>query len=507
MYSEYPIWSVEDARAGVYHIGSMVAYSPDKVLRYIYIATEDYAGGINSPDIETGWTYLDTITDDWQSGKLYKQGNVVRFNGLLYVATRRYRDGGLPPNEELDQDGVRTWMISYEDGTTPQTPFFYRKTFGYKTLDEAYPFGNHLEDISYDTVPYWETNGIDISQSYDRFRADRRIYSTGGWKEGWQRQKEQSLINSVMEAHPYHDVYVLGYDPKLNWPYDQTQPFQWFEHAKHRSEIQDGLFPFLNTYNQFLSQDEKRNIIPKRNIPYYRGYLFSNQMTDFSVMLNGVSIEYYPETDSDSLEIINQEYFKNFHINNPKNIFSGLFPNNTIDNITPFACYWQTAQKSVTTDGHIIIDNPKISLYVYPKNICVSDIDITFHFMRTQSVCTITSTPTDDGNGGVINENTEDCLPSSIDYINKTFSYNDESRDSSAEETALFKGLPLKWVENPNYDPNCVDDQDPSTSPCPLFYTTIVDNSYPDTRIDFSSYMSGANGYSTKIQLIGYTIN
>lgn len=497
MYSEYPIWSVEDARAGVYKRGSIVIYSPDNVLRYIYIATEDYDGSLLPPSVAIGWAYLDTIVDDWQAGKPYKIGNVVRFNRILYVATRRYRGGTAPPNEELDPDGIRTWMLSYEDGETPVIVSFYRKTFGYKTKDLVYPFGNYLEDISYDTMPFpFDENAL--FGEYDRFAS----YRPAAFSDSNQfvRQKEQSLINSVMEAHPYHDIYVLGYQP-YNYPPPAVQkPFVFYANAFHQSEIRDKLFTFI--YSPMLGYSaNNKYFIPKRNIPYYGGnsYAFMdlNGLT-YNALINGTSLEFYPDEPFENLEIIQRNNSRNFFKGSDKNIFSSE-PLEHIVGITPLVCRASMATKQT----------PKMIIYVSPKNLCVDNIDITFHFLRTEIVCTESSSTGDDGMGGTTTTTTTDCNPPNYYIFNQTYAYNDATRDASPDDdTNRWKGPRYKWVDNPNFDPNCEDDPNDPFDICPFPFAAVVDSAYPDTSIDMSSYVNTSDPLRTvTVQLIGWTIN
>lgn len=509
MYSEYPIWSVEDARAGVYKRGSIVIYSPDNVLRYIYIATEDYEGSLLPPSVAVGWAYLDTIVDDWQSGKVYKIGNVVRFNSILYVATRRYRDGTAPPNEELDPDGIRTWMLSYEDGKTPVTPFFYRKTFGYKSLDEVYPFGNYLEDISLQTVPARDggsyENEVYEYWDYDRFKAFRTLPAYDSI-DNWKRQKEQSLINSVMEAHPYHDIYVFGYQPSGPPLPSPQKPFVWYENAVHRSAVRDKLYTYINKPAEVYNPWSK-NLIPKRSIPYYGGdyQWFFDFGSVFPILTNGTSLEFYPDEPFENFEIIHSEHYSYQRRRaGEKNILAPFFEY-AIPNITPIVCFSTPAYAQYSRDGSLMDGSEtKVTLWVIPSNLCADNISITFHFLRKAIICT-------DRNLDYIgndNMDTFDCEPASFSFIHKTFEYNEFTRDSSPDhDTSIFKGQQFKWIDNPLYDPSCVDDPSDPNDFCPWPFAAEVDPAYPDTRIEMSGYLEGQANSMVQIQLLGWTIN
>ena len=503
MNYDYPEWSVNDAKSGLYKVGYKVVYYNQNGTANVYQVTSDYVGGTRTPDVETGWVYLTTITYDWSPDREYKIGSVVYFNNLKYIATTRYRGGNEPPNEEEDPDGIRTWMINYEDGNTPVSVFFYRKTFGFKTLDEAYPFSNYLEDISWEIVP--KNQEGQISYEYDRFDYLRSKNANGQWNyPEWQRSAEQSYVNSVMEAHPYHPTYDFGYiDTQDN------NVFKFYENAKHKSELTDKLFPYV-TLSRNNEQGQLNALKPKRNIPFFNSYSldYSTDTIGISGRLdNGVSIEYYPDIDSNEFDIICPQYFK-ARINKNPNYFLYVQSLRAISDITPIYCYATEVNFSYDWQHDRINGSKKMELYVEPFNTCVDNVNITFHFKVEVINCWKVSTPQDDDNGGVIASEEIKCSEPQIYYINRTFEYNENTRNSSGEFSPIFLGQPRKWVKNPDYDPNCVEPTPPPQpyyQTCPSEYIPIVDTAYPDTSLDFSNYASTTGSCSVK--LIGWTLN
>lgn len=360
----YPDWSEKDAKSGVYGSSSVVAYKSLDGIERVYRATISYVGGIRPPDVEVGWEHVDTVIYDWNVEQAYKIGSIVRYNNLQYIATRRYRGGSLPPNEELDPEGIRTWMINYIQGAVPVTPFFYMKQFGFKNFNDVHPFGNYLEDISWaiDTVgPKSEgvvgnEYGMEDNIATDRFRGERTYDADGNYADVWQSRPEQNQINSVMEAEPYSDIYITGFNPPSIPPYVPNAPYQWYTPAKHKSETRDKLYPLLWLYGQDGPSEWSKYGVPKRNIPYFDG-------NDIERLKNGTSLEYYPHASYSNYEIIMSEHGSG----------AGNALIDSINALNPLSVF---SSNSATPSSPIIL------IYIETGNVCVDSVTLTLYFNK-----------------------------------------------------------------------------------------------------------------------------
>jgi hypothetical protein len=498
MQYNYPDWSEKDAKAGRYTVNSKVAYKSSDGIERVFQANEDYVGSIKPPDSDDTWDYLEDIVYDWSSGMEYKIGSVVNYNGIQYVATKRYRGGSLPPNEELDPDGIRTWMLNYEDGEEPVTPFFYRKKFGAMSFTEVYPSANFMEGIDYNGIPIYrpdEDNNYISGESTpenDRFYSQRADNIILQFPSNLDRRPEQQLANSVMEAHPYHDIYVTGETKYIN----QKPYFEWFQNAKHQSEIRD---KFWGDYVNYKS--ETRFFTPKRTIPYWSNrFEWELDEQSFSKLKNGVSLEYYPNESSDNFELIMPEFTRNITISSPSSfLFAGYGGPESVSEITPI---WVSS-----SGGALVVDpitgeespyySTKKEIYVKPKNICVDSVKITFYFEVAKTVCWV-SGYTEYGQPMI------ECATPVLSYFKQTYEYNELTRTATADWTDRFKSKQYKMVENPDYDPDCVSEDD--FNPCPPEYIRVEDTDHPDTSIEMRPYLEISGGQSS-VNIIGWSIS
>lgn len=506
MQYNYPDWSEKDAKAGRYTVGSKVAYKSSDGIERIFQANEGYAGGISPPDNDDTWNFVEDVIYDWKAEMKYKIGSVVRYNGLQYIATKRYRGGSSPPSDELDPDGIRTWMLNYEDGAEPVTPFFYRKKFGYINNEEAYPFANFLEGIDYLSIPIFlpdsEGNFESSTPENDRFYHQRVDNSILEFPSNLDRRPEQGLVNSVMEAHPYHDIYVTGENRYLGPQGSQKEVFEWFNNAKHKSEIRDKFWGDYVTYKK-----NTNFFTPKRNIPYWGSY-FAYQLdaSSFSNLTNGVSIEYYPDEPSSNFELISKEYTRNFTVLDQWYISGGYGGPASVSMITPIAVASFGASISVSPVNGETSGDPNLTIFVKPLNICVDSVSITFYFGLTKTYCWVSGF-TQSGQPII------ECSEPEISYFQQTYKYNENTRDASDDFTDAFKSKRYKLIPNPDYDPDCVPVYDEQgNSSCPQEFLKVEDTDYPDTSIDMSSYLQFGNnqegsGGESKVTLIGWSIS
>lgn len=505
MQYNYAYWKEEDAKAGLYTINSKVAYKSSDGIERVFKANEDYIGSIKPPDIDDTWDYVEDIVYDWDAGMKYKIGSVVNYNGLQYVATRRYRGGTAPPTDELDPDGIRTWMLNYEDGVEPVTPFFYKKTFGYKTYQEASAYVNFLEDIDHATIPYFfgkpdnqgEYSPDEIEPEFDRFY-NQRNQSTWIDPSRIDRRPEQALANSVMEAHPYHDIYVFGETRWYGPANDRKSVFEWFPNAKHKSELRDKFFDYL------LPDSYTGNFfIPKRTIPYwsfYFNYLFDG--SSINQLTKGVSIEYYPTVSSSDIDIICPKYSRYLSVIEGPYSTSFYGGPASVKKITPLYVTSDFVWRTVPVGGGPFrdpLESTKMTIRIHPNNICVDSIKITFYFVIMRQNCWPVV--------GMFGQPASECSDPEYSHFQLTYDYNEQTRVASRDYSDTFKGKSYRWIDNPAYDPNCVPDLNtvPPTE-CPPQKLRIEDTNYVDTSIEMSDYLQ-TNGGTVEISLSGWSIS
>lgn len=484
----YPDWSEKDAKSGVYGNGSFVVYKCLDGIERVFKFASTEVDSTNSPENNVQWQYVDDIIYEW-TPRIYKIGEVVRYNNLRYIATKRYQDGTSPPNEEVDEDGVRTWMLNYDIGTTPVTPFFTKKKFGYLSINEVYPYGNYLDDISMDVIPWppsTEPSNL-YNEAEDRFANARDaglVY--------FDRRPEEALIKSSMEANPYSDLYVKDLDIA-------SGEQRW----THRSRIRSRLFSWINKHAQDIG---RTFFVPKTSIPFYSGENYWNSFYDISFLTDGVSLEYYPDENSENLELIMQEYsvinrdiVDQFYLN--------LIAVRPIGIITPLHVSSSnnvTAQQSPAT-GIKSYDfyNGKMQISINPINLLCDSALLKLHFFKIHTPCWVSGT---DNLGFSIIE----CDKPIYHFFKLEYLYDSDSRNSTRNYTSLFLGKPMKIIENPNYDPNCVEPPPPAgpyNGPqCPPRYIAVPDPSGgPDTSLNFSDLLDMGDG-ETSIKFTGWEI-
>jgi hypothetical protein len=134
--------------------------------------------------------YWEPIVPEWVEGKTYFDTALVQYKGRIYQASWRYSrmwvpdgtiedlgqptEGGryyereptlLPPNQDVDQDDIRTWMI-ISGSQTGNAPFCFA----------PYNFERDGDN--------WKTQKISVAPySYFQNRGDNGFYN-GGWRSG-----------------------------------------------------------------------------------------------------------------------------------------------------------------------------------------------------------------------------------------------------------------------------------------------------------------------------------
>lgn len=227
-----PFWDVSRAKLNQYGPNSVVYYqdSPDSA-GYAYRANQNYQETLQPPDINSeNWTIDNTFAVPWKEDGKYKIGSrVFHFNGArayVYTPTVRYFGGNQPPNEELDDDGIRTWELEMDypyiqNASYVETEFLFplKKFVGYT--------GSKVGSFSpIDPEERPITSVVDINGTLYQYReeivgylSEKKIISDD-WNE----------LNSIYQSNPYDtDVYVFQ---KLN---TQNDTYTHLKKGIHRA--------------------------------------------------------------------------------------------------------------------------------------------------------------------------------------------------------------------------------------------------------------------------------
>lgn len=206
----YPLWEI--SKASEYKHGSKVSWFDIRSKQtYGYKANSLYKDGkVNGVVVEPpeyfGWTIDPYYVPSWKSDEKYAVGNRVYFEvgdptkgfsrQYIYLATSRYFGGNGPPNEELDEDGIRTWTLWFEPQRSFSDELFltlpFRKLFNLRGRDSC----TDPEEF------YNYTAGLDDSDYY--FRDDGKQL----------KSPPSDSFNSIFESNPY-DEYVYEFKKTL----------------------------------------------------------------------------------------------------------------------------------------------------------------------------------------------------------------------------------------------------------------------------------------------------
>ena len=121
----FPLWTLEKDNAGEYDFGSKVSYKRNgRGVAEGYRANSLYKKGTGkNPEQYAGWSIDPYYAEEWSPSIKYKEGDKVWYEVgdpkayskyYLYFASVRYFGGTGYPNEEEDDDGVRTWQLFTE---------------------------------------------------------------------------------------------------------------------------------------------------------------------------------------------------------------------------------------------------------------------------------------------------------------------------------------------------------------------------------------------------------
>jgi hypothetical protein len=271
-----PVWTAAKGASGYYGPNSVVFYQKKPELAgYAYRAKSTYISSNIPPDEDSNWEIDYTYSNKWVAGEKYKYGSrVYYFNGqytYAYVASLRYFGGSGKPNEEVDEDGIRTWELEvtynphyyytwyYNGSIQPTFLFPVRKVAGYVGGNRAWHYnvlfpeeryegksvidydGNYLYINEALNIYLYEKNYIkkdysDWNSKYQSFAYDPRTYkftedksdSKGNFiplKKGihyakWRKKNSESNGYTAENPNPYqHAESQFFHTIKYSWGY------------------------------------------------------------------------------------------------------------------------------------------------------------------------------------------------------------------------------------------------------------------------------------------------
>lgn len=114
-----PSWNENNALSGIYGPNTIVWYQKNSnTAGYCYRAKSTYVKSSTPPNEDSNWEIDYTYHFPWKEDGKYNVGSkVYYFNGQNtygYKASIRYFGGSGKPNEEVDDDGIRTWELDFQ---------------------------------------------------------------------------------------------------------------------------------------------------------------------------------------------------------------------------------------------------------------------------------------------------------------------------------------------------------------------------------------------------------
>jgi hypothetical protein len=318
----YPAWSEADDIAGKYEFVSKVSYTDPYDTRkrvFGYRANELYVKGtkdtydprhIAPPPRNGGWTLDKHYALEWSPSLKYQTGDKVWFEVgdptkysqyYIYIASPRYFGGHGRPNEEEDDDGIRTWELFFEQtysfNSTVNPP---PSTF---TIPVRKKVGNH-GGINND-------GGTSTLETYpaNTYPED---YNAGGYPNSGNVNIPWNRINSKYEASPY-DVGCYEF-----WTYDKNGTVKTHRRRGiHRAQIyknesqnaEVGLKEVADRQWFFVNQNYTYGFTySTQNFPFfYSDEVYSTYNFSYRSGL-GFSIEMWPSMQDSDFELVTKNY-------------------------------------------------------------------------------------------------------------------------------------------------------------------------------------------------------
>jgi hypothetical protein len=298
-----PVWDEGKGVSGFYGPNSVVYYQKNKdTAGYAYRAKSTYIASNIPPPEDANWEIDYTYASEWKADGKYKYGSrVYYFNGqysYAYIASNRYFGGSGKPNEEVDEDGIRTWELEvtylstnygwYNTGKVPTFLFPVRKVGGYLGGDRAWPYNVLHPEERYEGRYYYDYNG---NQQSINGVLDAYLYEKNYIKKDW------SDLNSKYQSYAYDNRTYRFVEDKLDSKGNSIPLKKGTHFAKWRKKnsesngftyTEDNPNPYANAESQFS---------------FTIKYSFFGFYADYWDM-NGFSIEMWPNIADDEFTLV-----------------------------------------------------------------------------------------------------------------------------------------------------------------------------------------------------------
>ena len=300
-----PVWTENKGVSGFYRPNSVVYYQKNKdTAGYAYKAKSTYIPSNIPPPDDANWGIDYTYASEWKADGKYKYGSrVYYFNGqkaYAYVASVRYFGGSGKPNEEVDEDGIRTWELEvtynlysyygwWNNGSTIPTFLFpVRKVAGYTGGDRAWPYNVLYPEERYEGRSYQDYDG-----NYQSINGVLDIYL---YEKNYIK-KDYSDWNSKYQSYAYDDRTYRFSEDKYDSNYNPIPLKKGIHYAKWRKKnnesngytyTSDNPNPYANAESQFV-----------HTIKYSPFGIYAEYFD-----INGFSIEMWPNIADDEFALV-----------------------------------------------------------------------------------------------------------------------------------------------------------------------------------------------------------
>lgn len=293
-----PFWEAQKARLGVYGPNSLVFYqkTPEDA-GYAYRAKNPYTETAQPPDENTeNWGIDKTYAVPWnQNGKYGQDSRVYYFNGsraYVYRPSIRYFGGSQPPNEEVDNDGIRTWQIemNYRYGNTGYW-FYEQPKPDCEILIPVKKYGGYTGDKVTGMSPIYPEERF-LEAYYEDSMGNRFPIYEGlliHLEKIGKLSKDYSEINSVYQSNPYDTNTYVFYEQKLD---ADNKPIHK-QKGIHRAEFLKSLYN-TNPQDYGYFKHAKSQYL----------HTYSSTLSDTYIKAHGFAIEMWPNISESDYELV-----------------------------------------------------------------------------------------------------------------------------------------------------------------------------------------------------------
>lgn len=352
-----PAWDKKKAEQVGYTVGNRVWHEPSGFAYRAIAFTDSGASPESDPSSwQIDWDYA----MPWREGTRYKIGARVYYNNgrstYVYVASPRYFGGGSPPNEEEDNDGIRTWELDIKYDLKSGTfgynipPLSAKSEFLYpvKTVVGWTPTGKH------------SFNRLDPEEWYsgnlppDNGSGNYATLGMNDFSEFYKNIDDEigvddySKINSVYQSHPYDTKCYSFVELKPNDDGEYEHVREGTHMAYYRKRLRGN--PQEGFYSNAVSQ-----------VAYM--YDWNDPYVDKTIYYNphGFSIEMWPSANSNEFVLVPSAGLGQFaKTNNLRTTtspipnggpFVGTYGGNKTTGGGSFGGSWQCHGQLIASDG------------------------------------------------------------------------------------------------------------------------------------------------------------